>query len=106
LSATEARIGSIGGAARLVFTKGGAVQVRFGAVDVSRLLEAIAHMEKKRKRPDKEFMAATALIMTKLCSPQRLETRFTLTVPIGANAVNLEPIVPEIEPPDHGWDKA
>ena len=93
-SATEAWLGSVGGAERLVFTDGGAVQVGFHTSAITRLCEAVAAMELRKKKPDLELLGALEKVAERLHRPRRPELLVHLTVPLALMAVALEPVTP------------
>ena len=93
-SAREALLGSMGGADRLLFTGGGAVQVSFYTAEVVRILEAVAEMEQRKKSPDAALMAALDTAQQRLNHARRVPSRLRITVPLAVHAVELTPVVP------------
>ena len=92
-SASEARLGSMGGADRLLFTGGGAVQVSFYTAEVVRILEAVAEMEQRKKSPDAALVAALDTAQRRLNHARRVPSRLRITVPLAVHAVDLAPVV-------------
>ena len=88
---THAWVGRLGGADRLVFTDGGAVQVGLGAVDLARLVAALAELEKVAKTPDAAVVASAEALALALGQGKRAEWELTATVPISGVAVDLTP---------------
>lgn len=92
-SASEARLGSMGGADRLLFTGGGSVQVSFYTVEVVRILEAVAEMEQRKKSPDAALVAALDTAQRRLNHARRVPSRLRITVPLAVHAVELTPVL-------------
>ena len=99
VSPNEALLGSMGGAERLLFTVGGAVQVGFYTNEIVRLLEAVGEMEKLKKKPDTELVEALATATRRLQHARRAPTRLGITVPLAVHAVELNPVLAVIGDP-------
>jgi hypothetical protein len=98
VSATEARLGGVGGAERLIFSGGGAVQVEFGSEEIRRILAAVAAMERQMKSPNAKLLAALDTADRQLGLARRKSQRLTVTVPLATHAVELTPYSPEVRP--------
>ena len=98
-SAHEALLGSMGGADRLLFSVGGAVQVSFFTAEVVRLLEAVSEMEKRKKRPDSKLVDALDTAQRLLQRARRTPDRLRITVPLAVHAVELDPVLPVVGDP-------
>ena len=92
-SASEALLGSMGGADRLLFNGGGAVQVSFYTSEVVRILEAVAAMEQRKKSPDAALVTALDTAQRRLNRARRASSRLRITVPLAVHAVELNPVI-------------
>lgn len=94
---SEAWLGSMGGASRLLFTQGGAVQVEFGRPEITRIFGALSEMEKLKAKPSAKLLDALETVAQQLMQARRPNESLRITVPIAGHAAALEPIIPVVK---------
>ncbi len=84
------RLTSFGCVTGLVFTHGGAAEMRMDQLEVKRLLDAWRKYEHSKRSPDEQTIAALRVLRKRV---GRFDAAFVIESPIAQTRARIEPVV-------------